>query len=60
MPAARLPEALSRNSPKPEPARIWTLSQPPFDGFQPTDNSGYLKSDANTAIVIDMGKERLG
>ncbi len=54
MPAARLPDLPGLNSPKQPPAKVWTLSQPPFDGFKPIDNSGYLKSDGNTAIVIDM------
>jgi hypothetical protein len=31
------------------------LSQPPFEGFKPINNDGYLRSNGNTAIVIDMG-----
>ncbi|KAF2432855.1 actin-like ATPase domain-containing protein [Tothia fuscella] len=44
-----------RNSPKPEPTKIWTLREPPFEGFKPIDTEGYAKSNPSTAIVIDNG-----
>ena len=49
------PADSGRNSPKPPPARIWTLSEPPFDGYKPADPSGYQRSNGDTAIVIDQG-----
>ncbi|ORY14780.1 hypothetical protein BCR34DRAFT_533814 [Clohesyomyces aquaticus] len=45
----------SRNSPKPAPARIWSVNDPPFEGFKPIDTEGYAQSNKNTAIVIDNG-----
>jgi hypothetical protein len=44
-----------RNSPKPPPARIWSVSEPPFEGFKPIDAEGYARSNRETAIVIDNG-----
>ncbi|EON64616.1 hypothetical protein W97_03849 [Coniosporium apollinis CBS 100218] len=44
-----------RNSPKPQPARIWSLSEPPFEGVRPVDSQGYRQSTPDTAIVIDNG-----
>lgn len=40
---------------KPPPAKIWQASEPPFKGIQPADPSGWRKSDAETAIIIDNG-----
>lgn len=45
-----------RNSPKPAPAKIWHLQEPPFEGFKPIDTKGYQESDGQTAIVIDSGQ----
>lgn len=44
-----------RNSPKPAPAKLWSVSEPPFEGFRPIDTEGYAHSNAETAIVIDNG-----
>jgi actin-related protein 5 len=56
MPAAIDPMANSgRNSPKPPPARIWNLAEPPFEGIKPVDTEGYKRSSEKTAIVIDFG-----
>jgi hypothetical protein len=56
MPAAKDAAVNSgRNSPKPAPTRIWTLNEPPFEGFKPIDTDGFRRSDKNTAIVVDMG-----
>ncbi|OAL43586.1 actin-like ATPase domain-containing protein [Pyrenochaeta sp. DS3sAY3a] len=44
-----------RNSPKPAPAKLWSVSEPPFEGFRPIDTEGYARSNAETAIVIDNG-----
>ncbi|QDS75576.1 hypothetical protein FKW77_006031 [Venturia effusa] len=44
-----------RNSPKPAPAKIWHLQEPPFEGFKPIDTQGYRQSNDQTAIVIDSG-----
>ncbi|KAF2712374.1 actin-like ATPase domain-containing protein [Pleomassaria siparia CBS 279.74] len=45
----------SRNSPKPPPARIWSVNDPPFEGYRPVDTQGYAQSNRETAIVIDNG-----
>jgi len=44
-----------RNSPKPPPAKLWSVNDPPFEGFRPIDTEGYQRSSPNTAIVIDNG-----
>lgn len=44
-----------RNSPKPAPPRIWSVNEPPFEGFKPIDTEGYNRSTGSTAIVIDNG-----
>ncbi|OCL06116.1 chromatin remodeling complex subunit [Glonium stellatum] len=44
-----------RNSPKPPPAKLWSVNDPPFEGFRPVDTEGYRRSSPNTAIVIDNG-----
>ena len=49
------PVASGRNSPKPPPARIWNVSEPPFEGYKPVDNEGYARSNHDTAIIIDNG-----
>lgn len=49
------PMASGRNSPKPAPARLYTVNEPPFEGFKPVDSEGYARSNHETAIVIDNG-----
>ncbi|KZM27846.1 DNA repair [Ascochyta rabiei] len=49
------PVAAGRNSPKPPPARVWSVSEPPFEGYRPVDNEGYSRSNHETAIIIDNG-----
>ena len=49
------PAASGRNSPKPPPARIWNVSDPPFEGYRPVDTEGYARSNGETAIIIDNG-----
>ncbi|KAF2281549.1 actin-like ATPase domain-containing protein [Westerdykella ornata] len=49
------PPVAGRNSPKPPPAKIWSVSEPPFEGFKPIDTEGYARSNRETAIVIDNG-----
>lgn len=44
-----------RNSPKPPPAKLWSVNDPPFEGFRPIDTEGYQRTSPNTAIVIDNG-----
>lgn len=44
-----------RNSPKPPPAQIYNVSEPPYRGQLATDDSGYRSSSPDTAIVIDNG-----
>ncbi|KAF2687129.1 actin-like ATPase domain-containing protein [Lentithecium fluviatile CBS 122367] len=45
----------SRNSPKPPPTKIWSVNEPPFEGFKSIDNEGFARSNRETAIVIDNG-----
>jgi hypothetical protein len=47
--------ASGRNSPKPPPAKLWTVNEPPFEGYKPVDTQGYARSNHETAIVIDNG-----
>ncbi|KAF1842593.1 actin-like ATPase domain-containing protein [Cucurbitaria berberidis CBS 394.84] len=49
------PLASGRNSPKPPPAKIWSVNEPPFEGFRRIDTEGYARSNHETAIVIDNG-----
>ncbi|KAK4493779.1 hypothetical protein PRZ48_014964 [Zasmidium cellare] len=44
-----------RNSPKPSPAHVYNVSDPPYRGQLETDASGYRSSTPETAIVIDNG-----
>ncbi|KAF1999615.1 actin-like ATPase domain-containing protein [Amniculicola lignicola CBS 123094] len=44
-----------RNSPKPQPTKIWSVNEPPFEGFRPIDTQGYAQSSRETAIIIDNG-----
>src|SRR5262245_23176926 len=37
-----------RNSPKPPPAKIWSVSEPPFEGFKTIDKEGYARSNHET------------
>ncbi|KAF2244077.1 actin-like ATPase domain-containing protein [Trematosphaeria pertusa] len=52
---ADIPLPSGRNSPKPPPAKIWSVNEPPFLGFKPIDKEGYARSNRETAIVIDNG-----
>ncbi|KAJ9632229.1 Nuclear actin-protein involved in chromatin remodeling [Taxawa tesnikishii (nom. ined.)] len=45
----------SRNEPKPDPKQIYTVSEPPYSGYHPVDQSTYRKSSPDSAIVIDNG-----
>ncbi|KAH7356267.1 hypothetical protein BKA66DRAFT_445927 [Pyrenochaeta sp. MPI-SDFR-AT-0127] len=49
------PLASGRNSPKPPPAKLWSVKEPPFEGFRQIDTEGYARSTHETAIVIDNG-----
>jgi actin-related protein 5 len=49
------PPASGRNSPRPAPAKLWTVNEPPFKGYKPVDAEGYARSNHETAIVIDNG-----
>ncbi|OCK77034.1 actin-like ATPase domain-containing protein [Lepidopterella palustris CBS 459.81] len=49
------PAESGRNSPKPPPAKLWSVNDPPFEGFRPIDTEGYRRSSHDTAIVIDNG-----
>jgi actin-related protein 5 len=53
--AIETPPQSGRNSPKPLPAKIWTLKEPPFEGVKLIDYEGYKRSTPETAIVIDNG-----
>ena len=44
-----------RNSPKPAPTRVYTTSDPPYQGQLPASSSTYRHSSPDTAIVIDNG-----
>lgn len=44
-----------RNSPKPPPAHIYNVSDPPYSGQLPADETTYRRSSPDTAIVIDNG-----
>ncbi|KAF2203394.1 actin-like ATPase domain-containing protein [Delitschia confertaspora ATCC 74209] len=52
---ADIPPPSGRNSPKPAPIKIWTVKEPPFEGFRPIDHEGYRRSTSDTAIIIDNG-----
>jgi len=52
---ADIPLPSGRNSPKPPPTKLWSVSEPPFEGFKPIDTEGYMHSTSETAIVIDNG-----
>lgn len=45
-----------KRSPKPPP-RTWFAVEPPFKGYQPTSSEAHAQSSADTAIVIDNGKD---
>jgi actin-related protein 5 len=49
------PHPSGRNSPKPAPTKLWTVNEPPFEGYKPRDTEGYARSNHETAIVIDNG-----
>lgn len=51
-----VPPPSGRNSPKPAPVKLWSVKEPPFEGFRPIDNEGYKRSTRDTAIVIDNGE----
>ncbi|KAF2086742.1 actin-like ATPase domain-containing protein [Saccharata proteae CBS 121410] len=48
-----------RASPKRSPAKIWSVGDPPFEGYRETDTNGFSHSNADTAIVIDNGSSSL-
>ncbi|RYN43907.1 Actin-like protein [Alternaria arborescens] len=48
------PQLAGRNPPKPPP-KLWSVSEPPFEGFRPIDKEGWSRSNGETAIVIDNG-----
>lgn len=48
-------ERSGRNSPKPEPTRLFTVSEPPYQGQLPTSSTAYRSSGPDTAIIIDNG-----
>lgn len=48
------PQPAGRNPPKPPP-KLWSVSEPPFEGFRPVDHEGWSRSNSETAIVIDNG-----
>ncbi|KAL9094676.1 MAG: hypothetical protein Q9165_002945 [Trypethelium subeluteriae] len=54
-PTAESREHSQGQSPRPGPAKIWSVSEPPFAGFQPVDTEGYKRSSPETTIVIDNG-----
>lgn len=47
--------ASGRNSPKPEPAHIYNIAEPPYTGQLPRSTSTYLSAGPDTAIIIDNG-----
>ncbi|KAH4000216.1 hypothetical protein HBI70_026470 [Parastagonospora nodorum] len=49
------PQPSGRNSPKPAPTKLWTVNEPPFEGYRPIDTEGWSRSNQETAIVIDNG-----
>jgi len=49
-------QAAARTAKAP-PAKIWQASDPPFQGYQTADPSGWQKSNGDTAIVIDNGMD---
>jgi actin-related protein 5 len=53
-PANGSAEASRQASPKPPPT-IWSLNEPPFEGYQAPQLDGWKKSTSETAIVIDNG-----
>jgi len=48
------PQTAGRNPPKPPP-KLWSVSEPPFEGFRTIDKEGWAQSNNETAIVIDNG-----
>ena len=53
-----LPQS-GRNSPRPAPASVYNISDPPYHGQLPTDTSTYPSNTSDTAIVIDNGSSSL-
>ncbi|EDU51128.1 actin [Pyrenophora tritici-repentis] len=49
-----VPQTPGRNPPKPPP-KLWSVSEPPFEGFRAVDKDGWAQSNSETAIVIDNG-----
>ncbi len=43
-----------QRTPKSSPAKIWYASEPPFKDYKGSE-SGYKKTTAETAIIIDNG-----
>jgi hypothetical protein len=50
-----VPMASGRNSPRAAPTKLYSVSEPPFEGYRPVDTEGYARSNHETAIVIDNG-----
>lgn len=48
-----------RNSPKPQPSHLYSISEPPYHGQLPTDTAAYRASAPDTAIVIDNGSSNV-
>lgn len=48
-----------RNSPKPPPSTVHTVSDPPYQGQLTPDTSTYLSSTPDTAIIIDNGSSSI-
>lgn len=49
------PLASGHNSSKPSPAKLWSVKEPPFEGYRTIDTEGWARSNNETAIVIDNG-----
>ena len=39
----------------PGPAKIWSVKDPPYEGFRQIDKQGYAQTGPETAIVVDNG-----
>ncbi|GIZ37329.1 hypothetical protein CKM354_000077900 [Cercospora kikuchii] len=61
MPHYTLPVSSSngRNSPKPPPSTVYTVSEPPYHGQLKTTTDAYRSSSPDTAIVIDNGSSAI-
>lgn len=48
-----------RNSPKPPANRLYTVSDPPYEGYHAIEQSAYRNSPADSAIIIDNGSSAI-